>query len=48
MIVVIVGTDEGWFGTPKKGVYVSRYLDYTLKYSNGGEPLQPGHQVTYY
>eukprot|EP01064_Diplonema_japonicum_P014808 TRINITY_DN224_c4_g1_i1.p1 TRINITY_DN224_c4_g1~~TRINITY_DN224_c4_g1_i1.p1 ORF type:complete len:446 (+),score=122.82 TRINITY_DN224_c4_g1_i1:55-1392(+) len=27
-------TDDGWFGTNKKGVYVSKYADYTFKYSN--------------
>ena len=34
--------DDGYFGTNKKGVYVSRYYDYTLKYCNGLNPLEPG------
>eukprot|EP01065_Artemidia_motanka_P032593 TRINITY_DN39573_c0_g1_i1.p1 TRINITY_DN39573_c0_g1~~TRINITY_DN39573_c0_g1_i1.p1 ORF type:complete len:577 (+),score=148.78 TRINITY_DN39573_c0_g1_i1:56-1786(+) len=33
-------SDDGWFGTNRKGVYVSRYADYTLKYSNSGEALE--------
>eukprot|EP01062_Namystynia_karyoxenos_P009941 TRINITY_DN13517_c0_g1_i2.p1 TRINITY_DN13517_c0_g1~~TRINITY_DN13517_c0_g1_i2.p1 ORF type:complete len:598 (+),score=186.36 TRINITY_DN13517_c0_g1_i2:109-1902(+) len=32
-------SDDGWFGTNLKGVYVSRYADYTFKYANGLEPL---------
>ena len=35
-------SDDGWFGTNKKGVYVSRYAEYTFKYANGGEPLEDG------
>jgi len=27
-------TDSGWFGDPKEGIYVSRYVEYTLQYSN--------------
>lgn len=26
--------DEGWFGMPQHGVYVSRYADYTFKASS--------------
>ena len=37
--------DPGWFGANTKGVYVSRYADYTLKYSNRGQPLEPGDRV---
>jgi hypothetical protein len=29
--------DEGFFGLTTHGVYVSRYADYSLKYSNGME-----------
>jgi hypothetical protein len=38
-------TDEGWFGSPKHGVYLSRYADYTLKYSNDLAPLEPAEGV---
>lgn len=34
--------DEGFFGMPEFGVYLSRYCDYTLKYSNGLSPLEIG------
>jgi hypothetical protein len=34
--------DDGYFGTNLKGVYVSRYYDYTLKYCNGLNPLDDG------
>jgi hypothetical protein len=27
-------TDEGWFGDPHFGIYVSKYLEYTLQYCN--------------
>eukprot|EP01116_Phalansterium_solitarium_P019578 TRINITY_DN5525_c0_g1_i7.p1 TRINITY_DN5525_c0_g1~~TRINITY_DN5525_c0_g1_i7.p1 ORF type:complete len:800 (-),score=297.11 TRINITY_DN5525_c0_g1_i7:580-2979(-) len=37
-----MSTDEGFFGDPHFGVYVSRYIHYTLKYSNGLMPLRPG------
>eukprot|EP00754_Rhynchopus_humris_P018602 Rhum_TRINITY_DN14607_c5_g1::Rhum_TRINITY_DN14607_c5_g1_i3::g.103571::m.103571 len=37
--------DDGWFGSNQKGVYVSGYADYTLKYSNGGSALEPGDKV---
>ena len=33
--------DDGYFGTNKKGVYVSRYADYTLKYANNIVSLEP-------
>ena len=35
-------SDEGYFGSNRKGVYVSRYVEYTLKYANDGEPLDAG------
>jgi hypothetical protein len=44
-MALVKGTDPGYFGTPTKGVYVSRYLDYCLKYSNRGEVLDPKDQV---
>eukprot|EP00993_Chasmostoma_nieuportense_P000564 NODE_151_length_2912_cov_34.591023_g109_i1.p1 GENE.NODE_151_length_2912_cov_34.591023_g109_i1~~NODE_151_length_2912_cov_34.591023_g109_i1.p1 ORF type:complete len:434 (-),score=114.83 NODE_151_length_2912_cov_34.591023_g109_i1:49-1350(-) len=34
--------DDGYFGTNKKGVYVSRYADYTFKYANRIVALEPG------
>jgi len=34
--------DDGYFGSNKCGVYVSRYFDYTLKYSNDLAPLDEG------
>ena len=37
--------DDGYFGTNRKGVYVSRYFDYTLKYSNGLHPLEENETV---
>eukprot|EP00760_Papus_ankaliazontas_P019199 PhM_4_TR17940/c0_g1_i1/m.72227 len=37
--------DDGYFGTNKKGVYVSRYFDYTLKYSNDLTPLDVGQSA---
>lgn len=37
--------DDGYFGTNLKGVYVSRYYDYTLKYCNGLNPLDEGDVV---
>ncbi|CUG86046.1 poly (ADP-ribose) polymerase, putative [Bodo saltans] len=37
--------DDGYFGTNKKGIYVSRYADYTLKYSNRVAPVEPGDEV---
>eukprot|EP00667_Euglena_gracilis_P008148 EG_transcript_8250 len=36
--------DDGYFGSNKKGVYVSRYADYTFKYANRQIPLEPGEQ----
>jgi len=33
-------TDDGYFGTPTRGVYVGRNVDYVLKYSNGLRPLK--------
>ena len=36
--------DAGYFGSAKKGIYVSRYADYTLKYSNRLIPLEPGEK----
>eukprot|EP01012_Entosiphon_sulcatum_P048594 TRINITY_DN6708_c0_g2_i2.p1 TRINITY_DN6708_c0_g2~~TRINITY_DN6708_c0_g2_i2.p1 ORF type:complete len:470 (+),score=89.07 TRINITY_DN6708_c0_g2_i2:455-1864(+) len=38
--------DDGYFGTNKKGVYVSRYSDYTYKYANNQEPLEAGQTAT--
>lgn len=38
-------SDEGYFGTNRAGVYVSRYADYTLKYSNRVCALEPGDEV---
>lgn len=38
-------TDPGYFGAPTHGVYVSRYVDYVLKYSNDLDPLEPGESV---
>jgi len=38
-------TDPGFFGKPTKGIYVSRKLDYCLKYSNRGEPLEAKDEV---
>lgn len=38
-------TDEGFFGDPKYGVYISRYMEYALKYSNNLRPLNPGGVV---
>lgn len=40
-----VQVDDGYFGTNKKGIYVSRYADYTLKYSNRVAPVEPGDDV---
>lgn len=37
--------DDGYFGTNKKGIYVSRYADYTLKYSNRVCALDAGDEV---
>eukprot|EP01006_Ploeotia_vitrea_P052152 TRINITY_DN67656_c8_g6_i1.p1 TRINITY_DN67656_c8_g6~~TRINITY_DN67656_c8_g6_i1.p1 ORF type:complete len:409 (-),score=41.97 TRINITY_DN67656_c8_g6_i1:214-1440(-) len=34
--------DSGYFGSNKKGIYVSRYADYTFKYANRQVPLEPG------
>eukprot|EP00992_Anisonema_acinus_P008836 TRINITY_DN5014_c0_g1_i3.p1 TRINITY_DN5014_c0_g1~~TRINITY_DN5014_c0_g1_i3.p1 ORF type:complete len:470 (-),score=121.49 TRINITY_DN5014_c0_g1_i3:96-1505(-) len=34
--------DDGYFGTNLKGVYVSRYSDYTFKYAKGLEALDEG------
>eukprot|EP01103_Thecamoeba_quadrilineata_P000561 TRINITY_DN10489_c0_g1_i1.p1 TRINITY_DN10489_c0_g1~~TRINITY_DN10489_c0_g1_i1.p1 ORF type:complete len:328 (-),score=7.43 TRINITY_DN10489_c0_g1_i1:94-1077(-) len=38
-------TDPGWFGDPKQGVYVGKYADYSLKYSNGLIPLKEGESA---
>ncbi|KAJ9466032.1 Protein HOS4 [Diplonema papillatum] len=38
-------SDDGWFGTNRKGVYVSKYADYTFKYSFGGNPLDVGDRA---
>ena len=35
-------SDDGWYGSNRKGVYVSRNVDYTFKYANRGVPLEPG------
>jgi hypothetical protein len=40
-----IGTDPGYFGAPTKGIYVSRKVDYCLKYSNRGEPLDAKDEV---
>ena len=37
--------DDGYFGSNKKGIYVSRYADYTLKYSNRVCPVEPRDEV---
>jgi hypothetical protein len=37
--------DDGYFGTNKKGIYVSRYADYTLKYSNRVCAVEPNDIV---
>jgi chaperonin cofactor prefoldin len=37
--------DDGYFGVPSCGVYLSRYCDYTLKYSNQLAPLRIGDVV---
>lgn len=37
--------DDGYFGTNKSGIYVSRYADYTLKYSNRVCAVDPGDEV---
>lgn len=37
--------DDGYFGSNKKGVYVSRYADYTLKYSNRVCAVEPADEV---
>ncbi|KAJ9465887.1 DNA ligase [Diplonema papillatum] len=37
--------DDGYFGSNKKGVYVSRYADYTLKYANNVVSLEPKDSV---
>eukprot|EP00669_Euglena_mutabilis_P004881 TRINITY_DN16250_c0_g1_i1.p2 TRINITY_DN16250_c0_g1~~TRINITY_DN16250_c0_g1_i1.p2 ORF type:complete len:126 (-),score=63.47 TRINITY_DN16250_c0_g1_i1:220-597(-) len=36
--------DDGYFGSNRKGVYVSRYADYTFKYANRQVPLEPKEQ----
>ena len=38
-------TDEGYFGAGSCGVYLARYIDYCLKYSNGMRPMAPGQEV---
>jgi len=43
---VSVGTDNGWFDSCTTGVYVSKTLDYSLKYSNNMNPLELGDTVT--
>ena len=37
--------DDGYFGSNKKGIYVSRYCDYTLKYANRVVAVQPGEEA---
>eukprot|EP00727_Mastigamoeba_balamuthi_P001334 m51a1_g11198 hypothetical protein (1070) ;mRNA; r:7771-10980 len=37
-------TDEGFFGSPRQGVYVSRYVEYALQYSNP-HVVGPGGQT---
>lgn len=37
--------DDGYFGSNQKGVYVSRYYDYTLKYANDLNPLDEGQSA---
>jgi len=34
--------DEGFFGMPEHGIYLSRHIDYTLKYANQMDPLSVG------
>eukprot|EP00811_Abedinium_folium_P011559 NODE_20706_length_785_cov_6.100304.p1 GENE.NODE_20706_length_785_cov_6.100304~~NODE_20706_length_785_cov_6.100304.p1 ORF type:complete len:214 (-),score=57.72 NODE_20706_length_785_cov_6.100304:65-706(-) len=36
--------DSGYFGSCYKGIYVSRYADYTLKYANRLVALEPGER----
>jgi len=36
--------DDGYFGSCRKGIYVSRYADYTLKYANRMAPLRAGER----
>lgn len=36
--------DSGYFGSCSKGIYLSRYADYTLKYANRLLPLEPGER----
>jgi hypothetical protein len=38
-------TDEGWFGDPRKGIYVGQCSDYVLNYSNYPNPVASGQTV---
>ena len=35
-----MGTDAGWFGSARSGVYVAKHFNYVLKYSNALAPLE--------
>jgi len=37
--------DKGYFGDPQQGIYLSRYVEYSLKYSNQKAPLKPDDKV---
>eukprot|EP01062_Namystynia_karyoxenos_P049090 TRINITY_DN37505_c1_g4_i1.p1 TRINITY_DN37505_c1_g4~~TRINITY_DN37505_c1_g4_i1.p1 ORF type:complete len:693 (+),score=174.75 TRINITY_DN37505_c1_g4_i1:63-2081(+) len=39
-----VQSDDGFFGSNRQGVYLSRYADYCAKYSNRMLPLEPGEK----
>eukprot|EP01012_Entosiphon_sulcatum_P031017 TRINITY_DN3866_c0_g1_i1.p1 TRINITY_DN3866_c0_g1~~TRINITY_DN3866_c0_g1_i1.p1 ORF type:complete len:486 (+),score=94.67 TRINITY_DN3866_c0_g1_i1:23-1459(+) len=39
-------SDSGWFGSNRKGVYVSKYAEYTFKYGNRLCPMDPGDMVS--
>eukprot|EP00027_Filamoeba_sp_ATCC50430_P017524 CAMPEP_0168578950 /NCGR_PEP_ID=MMETSP0413-20121227/21603_1 /TAXON_ID=136452 /ORGANISM="Filamoeba nolandi, Strain NC-AS-23-1" /LENGTH=855 /DNA_ID=CAMNT_0008612825 /DNA_START=39 /DNA_END=2607 /DNA_ORIENTATION=- len=38
-------TDGGFFGDTRKGIYLSRYSEYTFHYANGGKPLRTNKTV---
>ena len=39
-------TDDGWFGDPKYGIYVSKFITYCLKYTNSDiRPVKQGESV---
>eukprot|EP01060_Flectonema_neradi_P018254 TRINITY_DN2504_c9_g1_i1.p1 TRINITY_DN2504_c9_g1~~TRINITY_DN2504_c9_g1_i1.p1 ORF type:complete len:548 (+),score=93.62 TRINITY_DN2504_c9_g1_i1:46-1689(+) len=37
--------DEGYFGSTEKGIYVSKYVDYSLQYSNNVTRVSPSQEV---